>query len=154
MGQIIQRKAADLIPSQPNVSLSQLAKLLPFFKERKHQELFPPAIHPVSGGDVVLNGHHRLVLADLFDVELNIYRAEDELDLMDIKSYPQLNPTYISETNNLIRGNYSCGERYAVNMREGGYNSIRDLREKNSVTLERIERFIRLYPRDALPLFL
>ena len=153
MGRIIQRKAADLIPCQTNVSLSQLAKLFHFFKERKHQELFPPVIHSISGGDIVLNGHHRLVLADLFDVQLNIYRAEDELDLITVESYPQLNQTYISETNNLIRGNYSCGERYAFNIRSGGYNSIRDLREKNGVTIERIERFIGYSPFEVLPLF-
>ncbi len=146
MGQIIQAKAADIIPCQSRVSVEQLAKLFPFFKEGKHLELFPPAVHRISRGDIVLNGHHRLVLADLFDVELNIYRAEDELDLITEESYPQLDPLYISETNNLIRGNYSCGERYAFNMHSVGCNTIRNLREKNDVTLERVERFRRYYP--------
>ncbi len=141
MGQIIHAKASEIIPCQAIVSMSRLCSLLPFFREGKQAKLFPSVICHVSLGDLVLNGHHRLVLADLFDVSLDIYRMDGPDDLIREASHPLLNRYYFAETNGVIAQNYRNAERWAQEMHSCGYHSIHDLRLKNDITLRKLEEY-------------
>lgn len=149
MGQIIQRKAAGLIPIQQSVQVDALRYLLPFFKKRKHTKLFPPVIRSCGPGIIVLNGHNRLVLADLFDVPLNMYRMDHRNDEIDPRSYPDLMDwdkqkvqDYLFETNYVIGWNYCKAERWALEMQSRGYHTIQDLHKKNGITLAGLEEHL------------
>ncbi|MDI6738470.1 MAG: hypothetical protein QME12_08245 [Nanoarchaeota archaeon] len=127
MGTIIRLNPADVIPYQTYVVLDKVAKVLPFFRESRHCNLFPCVVGQLSAGRVVIDGHHRFLLADLFGAGLNAYLAESESDLMDLRAFPQYDSDLLLKANILIAFTYKNAAECARMAGQGDYRTFSDL---------------------------
>lgn len=143
MGLIIRQKAELVRPSQRRICIEGLAGLLQFFKEGRHGELFPPAVRTFPDF-MAIDGHHRLFLADLFDLELDMYCVEREGDLMRRDEFPQYDGHFLWETNIVVAFNYDKIPRCVGSLEKGGIVTFEDMRHYYNIhNVDDLERLIR-----------
>ena len=127
MGRIMTQKASLVRPSENGIRAKDLASLLPFFKEGRQGNLFPAAVRTFPDF-MAINGHHRLFLADLFDVEIGMFGVEREYDLMHISDFPGWDGAYLWEQNIRIAFLYNDVPGRVGAMEKRGILTFEDLR--------------------------
>jgi hypothetical protein len=69
--EILMVRAQDTSPTLPEIlNPAKLWRIDPYFRDGRHSELEPATLLKTSAGLLVFNGHHRLALGMIYDIEL------------------------------------------------------------------------------------
>lgn len=138
MGYIVPVKSANVLVTEFTLDLHSIEGILRCVKKGIFHDLPPPAVKETLEGYYVLDGHHRLSIADLINEEINIYVARSSNDEMEHCHYPQFDSISLKVTNHQISMKYHMSKFDNEACSARGVSTIHELRTKYSF-LESLE---------------
>ena len=124
-----------LKPTQPDLEESRINSLLSYYFKHRRAPGPPAALKQEPNGQKfdILDGHHRLVLADLFNIDEDLFLVEHAEDCITQDIAPGLNEEQIKETNERIKSRFNYVDHIAWNFKKNYPPTIKALREKYRV---------------------
>ncbi|MCH8004200.1 MAG: ParB-like nuclease domain-containing protein [Nanoarchaeota archaeon] len=131
MGELVQVRTKLIRPMEDELFPTFLDYVLSHYVFNQQQKLNPPAVRAHEDGYFVLDGHHRLVIADLHGVEsIDVYVAEHSHDILKPEQVPSISEDALDSTNSTIDNNFDVAIRFANKLEEMGLRTFTDLRNK------------------------
>lgn len=123
MGKVLRLDSRDIFETQGYIQSKKVVKNLIM---RQMGVPLPPisCIHSESGKYLIINGHTRAALDDLFSIQSRVYVPEDCEDLINYADFPDVSSRFIDEENWYISGRW-----YDALSHDGFSRGIRELRK-------------------------
>lgn len=156
MGRIINSGNLLIRPTEDDIRYSSLKKLLPYFTKRL-RELDPPPLRFYTGLSLdghcylALDGHHKLILAELFSVTIDVFVADHMMDEITFNDVPHIATSKYVKSNESIELRWDYAIKQASELAKLGIVTIRDLRMKYDFlrSRETLEEYLRPYQGKA-----
>ncbi len=153
MGYFTRLKTADIIPREntsaprSDVRFIYLAELIGCCLEENGDSIVPPAVKMADAGWWTVDGHNRLLVADLFLRESNVYVPSHKLDFFTEDITPgvpefmrkDLNSTIERTFDSANKVNYLKGESFSDIRQREEFWFLRDI-ESAKISYERRKR--------------
>jgi hypothetical protein len=156
MGQIVTLETRVIKPSQtylrpeydcPPGRESSLAYHFRIYHEGKEDSLMPSAIRmdPYRGDYITIDGHHRIVMADLFGRKVKAYLVENSWDIINVDKFAKTEEhrKTLTWTNHLIKRRFETVLEFRKELEEEKLCSFSDLRGDYAylVSLEKAKKY-------------
>ena len=126
MGYTVRLSPGVARPTQKRIDYTSLGWMLHLYKEGREHELLPPVARYFPE-HFSIDGHNRMLLADLFHRDLDVYVPKHEEDILDPSRFPSQKEA-VAETNLRIQTAFGVVIRSAAQMEKEGIMTFEDLR--------------------------
>lgn len=134
MGYITRLKTSEIRPREFDTLISgkrliYLCDIIDCYLSRKESEVVPVAVKKTNNEYVVVDGHHRLLVADLFRGEAEVYIPSHNGDFFTEKMIPGVPEFMRNDLNNTIRRIYNLAEKISWLGQGVSFSDIRNTEE-------------------------